>query len=91
VAHYISEDNLLEESVLSVQVIEGDHSGENLAKYTMKTIDDYGIAPKLGWLQIDNTPSNDTLIKELSVGIYHYFLFLIRSLFNSKYRTAFRI
>ena len=55
--------------MLSVQVIEGDHSGENLARYTMKTIDDYGIASKLGWLQIDNAPSNDTLIRELSVGI----------------------
>lgn len=69
VAHYISEDNSLEESVLSVQVIEGDHSGENLARYTMKTIDDYGIASKLGWLQMDSAPSNDTLIRELSIGI----------------------
>lgn len=75
IAHYLSEDNLLEESVLSVQVIEGDHSGGNLAKYTMKTIDDYGIASKLGWLQMDNASSNDTLIKELSVGMYHYLLF----------------
>src|SRR3979411_1744076 len=48
IAHYISEDNLLEESVLSVQEVEGDHLGENLAKHTMKTINDYGIVSKLG-------------------------------------------
>src|SRR4030088_2981439 len=69
IAHYISEDNLLEESVLSVQEVKGDYSGENLAKHTMKTINDYRIVSKLGWLQMDNASSNDTLIRELSVGI----------------------
>ena len=55
--------------MLSVQEVEGDHSGENLAKHTMKTINDYEIVSKLGWLQMDNASSNDTLIRELSVGI----------------------
>jgi hypothetical protein len=68
ISHYISEEGILEESVLSMKVVEGQHTGENLTTYVLETITDYGFASKLGYLQMDNALNNDTLIRVLSNG-----------------------
>ena len=66
VAHYISEDNELEHTVLALNEIQGPHEGENVALVVLEIVEDWGIVSKLGWLQMDNASNNDTLIRALS-------------------------
>ena len=68
VAHYISEEGLLETSVLAVKEIDGAHNGPNMAGYVIEAIREYGIASKLGYFMGDNASSNDTLLGALSTG-----------------------
>jgi hypothetical protein len=73
VAHYLSEDNVLERVVLDLMEVDGSHEGVNLASYIMKTIDHWGIASKLGWFVMDNAANNDTLMKRISFGKFGFF------------------
>ena len=69
-AQYIAEDNKLERSVLALKEVEGEHSGENLAKYIIEVIVDWGFASKLGYFQMDNAGNNDTMLREISLRTY---------------------
>jgi hypothetical protein len=62
IAHYISENGALEQVVLAMKEIEGNHKGENLAPVLMEVIRDWGIARKLGYIVIDNASNNDTMV-----------------------------
>jgi hypothetical protein len=76
IAHYISEDGILQECLLAMRVVDGQHTGENLSQYVLKVIQDYGITSRLGYLQMDNASNNDSLIRVLSVGMsfsYHFY------------------
>jgi hypothetical protein len=64
-AQYISEDGILETTTLALIDIQGAHTGENLSKYVRDVIEDWGIASKLGFMQMDNASNNTTLIEEL--------------------------
>jgi hypothetical protein len=66
VAQYISEDGKLETTTLALIDVQGAHTGENLSKYMRDVIEDWGIASKLGFMQMDNASNNDTLIEELN-------------------------
>jgi hypothetical protein len=44
--------------------MEGEHSGENLAKYLQEVVADWGISSKLGYIQMDNATNNDTMMRE---------------------------
>ena len=65
VAQYISEDGKLETTTLALVDIQGAHTGENLSKCVRDVIGDWGIASKLGFMQMDNAANNTTLIEEL--------------------------
>jgi len=65
IAQYITEDGKLETTTLALVDIQGAHTGENLSKYIQDVIEDWGIALKLGFMQMDNASNNDTLIEEL--------------------------
>ena len=39
-----------------------------MSKYTMEVIQEWGIASKLGYMQMDNAPNNDTMMKHVSIG-----------------------
>ena len=65
VAQYISEDGILETTTLAMVDIQGPYTGENLSKYIRDIIEDWAIASKLGFMQMDNASNNDTLIEEL--------------------------
>jgi hypothetical protein len=41
----------------------GEHLEENITKYTIEVIQEWGIASKLGYIQMDNAPNNDTIMK----------------------------
>jgi hypothetical protein len=62
-------DGQLQEYVLALQEIQGRYTGENLASIVLDILQDYSITYKLGYIQIDNTTNNDTLIAALSSGI----------------------
>jgi hypothetical protein len=70
IAHYISGNNVLEETVLAVKEIEGSHKGENLAPVVMEVIREWGIASKLGYIVMDNASNNDTMMAAISTGKY---------------------
>jgi len=65
VAHYITADGQLDQSVLALREVAGDHGGLNQATAVIEVIDDYGIASKLGYFQMDNDSKNDVLLREL--------------------------
>lgn len=67
--HYISEDGILQECLLAMKMVDGQHTGENLSQYVLKVIQDNGITSRLGYLQMDNVSNNDSLIRVLSVGM----------------------
>ena len=64
VSHYISKDGQLESATLALIDIDGEHSGENLARYLQEVVEDWGISSKLGYIQMDNATNNDTMIRE---------------------------
>jgi hypothetical protein len=68
IATFISDDSALESFVLALRQVKGDHSGENIANYVMEVIQEWGIAPKLGYIQMDNASNNDTMMKHVSIG-----------------------
>jgi hypothetical protein len=87
IAQYITEDGKLETTTLALVDIQGAHTGENLSKYIQDVIEDWGIALKLGSMQMDNASNNDTLIEELearksSIEIILIFLLIFIGLFN---------
>jgi hypothetical protein len=63
--------------VLALRVIEGYHTGENLAPIVLDILQDYSITHKLGYIQIDNATNNDTLMAALSSGIYVPIVFIL--------------
>ena len=87
IAQYITEDGKLETTTLALVDIQGAHTGENLSKYIQDVIEDWGIALKLGFMQMDNASNNDTLIEELearksSIEIILIFILIFIGLFN---------
>jgi hypothetical protein len=70
IAHYIADSGHLEHSVLALQELDGEHSGQNLADSVIGIIDDYGIASKVGYFVMDNASNNDTMIEALSTCMY---------------------
>ncbi len=45
----------------------GEHTGENMSKYVIEVIKEYGIIHNLGYFVIDNAPDNDTMMTTLSL------------------------
>jgi hypothetical protein len=66
IAHYVSEDVILQECLLTMEVVDGHR--EKLSQYPLNVNQDYGIISRPGYLQMDNAPDNETLIRLLSVG-----------------------
>ena len=67
IAHYIAEDGQLQQSVLALRELEGQHTGENQAFIIMSIIKEFGIASKVGYFMMDNAANNETMMKALSV------------------------
>ncbi len=51
---------------MAIKEVDGEHSGENQAKYVLEVLEEYKIKDKLGYLMMDNADNNDTLITSLS-------------------------
>lgn len=66
-AVYVCEDGKLETAVLALKAVEGTHDGENLSKYVIEVIIEWGITSKLGYFNIDNAPNNDVMLRHISI------------------------
>src|SRR3981081_516589 len=66
IAQYIGEDRTLEKLLLALKEIIGRHTDDNMARYVIEAIDNYRIASKLGFFQMDNATNNDTFLGALS-------------------------
>jgi hypothetical protein len=47
----------------SFKKVDGDYSGENMAFYVFKVINNYDITDKIGFFTLDNARSNDTCLQ----------------------------
>jgi len=71
-AHYIDspvdkpQEWVLRSDQLAFAHIEGNHSGANIGRILIETIDNYGIRSKVGWLTADNATNNDTAIQTVA-------------------------
>ena len=54
---------------LAFTPIKGNHSGANIGRILIETIDTYGIRSKVGWLTADNATNNDTAIQTVANAI----------------------
>jgi hypothetical protein len=70
ISHYIAENGDLQHSVLALQELDGQHSGQNQAESIMEVINDYGIASKVGYFMMDNASNNDIMMESLSTRTY---------------------
>jgi hypothetical protein len=73
-AHYIAEDGQLEKSTLAIKEVLGGHNGPTYAAYVIDLINEFGIASKLGYFQMDNAPNNDTLLHAVAAGTSPFYL-----------------
>ena len=55
---------------LALKELEGEYLGLNQAAIILKVLDNFGIRNKLGYIVIDNTGTNDTLIKSITTTLY---------------------
>jgi hypothetical protein len=77
-AVYVDEDGTLEKCVLAIKTVIGGHDGINQSMYVMDVIRDWGIASKLGYMNMDNATNNDVTIKQIALGMYPFTLLLLR-------------
>jgi hypothetical protein len=63
---YMGADNKIHTVLLSLDEIDGSHTGANLAGIVFKTISKYLFAHNLGYCIMDNAANNDTMMRELS-------------------------
>jgi hypothetical protein len=74
IVHYITDSGYLEHSVLTLQKLDKEHSGQNLTKSVIEIIDNYRIVSKVRYFVINNISNNDKIIKALSIYIYKQFI-----------------
>jgi len=66
VARWISDDWVLKTMVIDMKLLEGPHTGKNLASAVSETLDDFGLWDKLLAITADNAGNMDTFFTELS-------------------------
>jgi hypothetical protein len=74
IAHFVNSQGNLEEVLICLKEVEGSHTGENLSQYILQAIDDFDITSRLGYFQMDNAPNNDTMLREVSIGLLLFVL-----------------
>jgi hypothetical protein len=72
--YYIAEDGQLEKSTLAIKKVLRGYDGPTYATYVINLINEFGIASKLGYFQMDNTPNNDTLLHAIAASMSPFYL-----------------
>jgi hypothetical protein len=66
VAHFVSDQYVVEAPLLSLRSLEGPHSGENQAGAIQSTMKTYNLGESaIGCFVLDNAYNNDTCIRQL--------------------------
>lgn len=65
VAHFVNSKWELEKRLLGLRLIDGKHSGVNIANLVANVIDDYDLTNKVFAITLDNASSNNTAMKHL--------------------------
>lgn len=65
-AHYIGEDSKLCKALIALAELEAGHSGEEVAKHVVQTMEWYGFRDRLGFITGDNHGANDTLCRAVA-------------------------
>lgn len=74
VSHYTNEQGALQQSVLAMKELRGEHSGENLASVLLEVVEDYQIISKIGYMMMDNAENNNTMMTHLSASMILYII-----------------
>jgi hypothetical protein len=72
--HYIAEDGQLKKSTLAIKEVLRGYNGPTYATYVIDLINEFGIALKLGYFQMDNAPNNDTLLHAVAASMLSFYL-----------------
>ncbi|KAJ8495678.1 hypothetical protein ONZ45_g12768 [Pleurotus djamor] len=65
VAHFVSNEGVLEEILIDFQELIGSHTGANLAEVVWQTMLSFGLVGKVVAIVMDNASNNDTLMSTL--------------------------
>lgn len=68
-AHYIGADLRLRKALIALVELEAGHSGEEVAKHVLHTMDWYGFNDRLGFITGDNHGANDTLCRAIAEAV----------------------
>ena len=65
VVHYIDKNLKVQSLLIGMRRVHGAHSGENIAEAMTPVLQDFDIAPRLGYYIGDNHGANDTCLREI--------------------------
>jgi hypothetical protein len=76
IAHFTSQAGMRLNPVIGIRLIEGPHTGANMAGVVHELLREYGVEERLGYFMGDNASNNDTLVRALAdeqvFGEHHY-------------------
>ena len=62
VANWCDVDFEIQNSLITLPVIEGQHTGANIAQVAFDIMEDYKISEKSGYFMLDNVTNHDTAV-----------------------------
>ena len=65
--HWIDEDIEVQEVLIALPDLKGDHSGASITEVAFKVIEAYGIGSKVSFYMLDNATNNDTAVLDLAL------------------------
>jgi hypothetical protein len=65
VVHYLDKNFKVQNHLIGMRRVHGAHSGENIAEAMIPVLQDFNIAPRLGYYIGDNQGSNDTCLRAI--------------------------
>jgi hypothetical protein len=71
VAHWWDVNGTLQSALIALPKLYGAHTGANIGKAIIDTLDLYNITEKLGYFVLDNATSNDTAVEAITKELCH--------------------
>jgi hypothetical protein len=65
IAHFTAQSGRRVNPVIGLRLLEGSHTGANMAEVILEVLQHYGVAEHIGYCVADNASNNDTLVKAL--------------------------
>jgi hypothetical protein len=71
VAHWWDVNDNLQSALIALSKLYGAHTGANIGKAIIDTLDLYNITERLGYFMLDNASSNDTAVEAITTEFRH--------------------